>query len=155
MIPQASSKVGSIRKISDRVQTRIYLGHVNQRTGNPVRQAPGAGSGHGFIDHGQKRSRAFALLGAVDFEAGACRRVNRNETGCGSLAWRGQTNRIAGLGQSNIINEGASGADLGGGKCAEPVQAFDIVSLEQAGFTIAAVKFCFRERGQGFVEHAQ
>ena len=150
--------VAGIQQPFDGVEAAVDGGGIGQGRGEAAAKLARARTRHRAVDDGEERACRVALKGADEFEIGAGRRVDRHGVGAGDTAGRGESRHAADLGELDIIEEGAHGAELRAGKGPEAIQCRDGKMTFQAAFRIAAVETggrqerqCRARMGQAFV----
>ena len=126
--PAASRSATSHAQASCRRRDRRRIG---ERCGQPPRQQPRAGRCQRPLHRAEQRVQRAAVARAMDLQAGACRRVHRQQPGAALRRRAGEARQRAGLGGAHIVHRQQRSDRLGIGEAAERVHAGDAERLRQ------------------------
>ena len=122
---------GLIEEIGQAIVAAFDFRPVGERRRQACRQQARAAAGDGAVDGRQQASRTFAVQGADQFQVPPRRLIDFHDGAGLHPARRRDPGHLADLGQRDIVEQGARGADLGAAEVAECVQRRDLKMLLQ------------------------
>ena len=116
---------------AQRILPRRDRRRIGERRGQPARQQPRARRRQRPLHRAEQRVQRAAVARPMDLQAGARRRIHRQQPGAALRRRAGQARQRAGLGGAHIVHRHQRRDRLGVGEAAERVQAGDAERLGQ------------------------
>ena len=114
-----------------RILPRRDRRRIGERRGQPPRQQPRPRRRQRPLHRAEQRVQRAAVARAMDLQAGARRRIHRQQPGAALRRRAGEARQRAGLGGAHIVHRHQRRDRLGVGEAAERVEAGDAERLRQ------------------------